>query len=381
MLAGRKTLSSLDTGQARTYFMEKLTAKRSPRQAPAKGVLAPKGVPEPAEGVALGERSSLLYLYSNNSTEALFQNVSKLSPYHKKQAFILFENCNAFIRKVGIAQVGFLTFTFPDNVTDHKEAARRFNSLNTHFLKKFFGMWMLVKERQKRGAWHFHILIDCRCDIRTGIKWDEIHPAHGRPKYTSAPPALRSIWRILRERLPAFGFGRAELLPIKTNAQATARYVGKYVSKHIGAREDRDKGVRLVAYSQKFESKSSTKMQWATDGARAWRDNLAHFCKLCGFKEDPEEAFERLKEVFGPQWAFHLQHYISIADTLTPPEIHRIKNLYRSLSSAPSKTDRPGRPLTALVPTGEKVFDQKTGLFRNGPGRVLVHLKTGEILF
>jgi hypothetical protein len=195
--------------------------------------------------------ASLLYLNSNNSLESISPDVSKLTPYHAKQAFCLSDNCERFISKVGLDRVGFLTLTFPDNVTDNKEASRRFDSMNKGFLSRFFGEWMLVKERQQRGAWHYHILIDCKTDIRTGINFEEIQRIP-RPKYTSAKPALRSIWQLLRDRLPAYGFGRSELLPVRTTAQATSKYLGKYIAKHIGSRSDQDKGVRLTSYSADF---------------------------------------------------------------------------------------------------------------------------------
>lgn len=404
MLAGRKTLSSLDTGQARTYFMEKLTAKRSPRQAPAKGVRSPKGVPEQGEAVALGEQSSLLYQSCNNSAENILPEVSKLSPYHKKQAFCLSDNCKRFIQKVGITHVGFLTLTFPDNVTDNKEASRHFNSMNKHFLSKFFGMWMLAKERQSRGAWHYHILVDCRCDIRTGfdfdayvlqaqIREDQFKKKVPFSKYRhlvdplekqyikSACPPLRKIWKLLKERLPAYGFGRTELLPIRKEAEAVGLYIGKYISKHIHGREEKDKGVRLVSYSADFP-KSTPKLQFLSDGSALFRKNLKTFCLRCGFNEDPDDAFDRLKGVFGPQWAFHLEPYINAADSLTPGEIMRIKSLYRERPGQMQRRDYPVKPRTVLAPIGTEIcVNSKTGLFGNGPERVIVDVKTGEILF
>ena len=384
--------------------MEKLTAKRSPRQAPARGVLAPKGVPESVEGVALGERSSLLYQYCNNSTESITQNVSKLSPYHRKQAFCLSDNCKRFIQKVGITHVGFLTLTFPENITDHKEASRHYNSLNTHFLKKFFGPRMLARERQSRGAWHYHILVDCRCDIRTGFDFDayvlqaQIRSESYKNKIPyakyrhlidpfekqyikSACPALRKLWKILNERLPAYGFGRPELLPLRKEAEAVGLYIGKYISKHIHGREEKDKGVRLVSYSADFP-KSSPKLQFLSDGSASFRKNLETFCIRCGFSEDPDEAFERLKIVFGSQWAFHLEPYINAADSLTPGEIYRIKSLYRERPGQMQRGDFPKKPRTVLAPIGTQVcMNQKIGLFGNGPERVIVDVKTGEILF
>ena len=82
-------------------------------------------------------------------------------------------------------------------------------------------------------------------DIRTGVDFTQF--ALGR--YSSAPPYLRAVWRELRIKCKAYGFGRHELLPIKSNADAMAQYIGKYISKHLGSRKDEDKGKRLIASS------------------------------------------------------------------------------------------------------------------------------------
>jgi hypothetical protein len=296
--------------------------------------------------------ASLLYLNSNNSLESISPDVSKLTPYHAKQAFCLSDNCERFISKVGLDRVGFLTLTFPDNVTDNKEASRRFDSMNKGFLSRFFGEWMLVKERQQRGAWHYHILIDCKTDIRTGINFEEIQRIP-RPKYTSAKPALRSIWQLLRDRLPAYGFGRSELLPVRTTAQATSKYLGKYIAKHIGSRSDQDKGVRLTSYSADFP-KSTPKLSWNSTGAKEWRRKASKFAELLGHSS----PFD-LQAHYGPSWAFNLQSFIMAVDDYTRSDLAILKEtLLRGMSKATQAL-----PCHAVIDSG------------------LVDLNTGEVLF
>jgi hypothetical protein len=285
--------------------------------------------PAPASGqesgamrsVALDSESgggSLLYHNCNNSTGNLELNCRKLTPYHQKSAFVLSENCAKFIREQTLERVGFLTLTFSDNVKSHKEASRRFNSLATHFLKRFFGVWMLVRERQIRGAWHYHVLVDCRGDIRTGVDFDQI--AEG--EYSSASLRLRALWKLLRLRLPAYGFGRSELLPIRKESEAIAKYIGKYISKHIQGRTAEDKGVRLVSYSADFV-RSSAKLAWHSDVSREWRRKLRKFATLTKCYN-----LDALQTTFGKHWAHSLASYIDSVDTLTPPEIDRIKNVF-----------------------------------------------------
>lgn len=251
-------------------------------------------VSAPADG-----RAGLPCLYSNNSIETeknndLDDTLNKLSPYHRKQAEVIFTNTRNFIEQHGLERVGFLTLTFQDNVRDHKEASRRFNSLNSNFLSTVFGNWMLVKERQKRGAWHYHLLVDCKADIRTGFDFGAVC----KRDYSSAPAELRLLWRVLRKELPKYNFGRSELLPIRSNSECMARYVGKYISKHIENRTTEDKGVRLFSCSKGFRV-ANTNFAWNSVGSWLWRAKLRQFSITHGVCH-----FEHLKEKFGPKWAW-----------------------------------------------------------------------------
>lgn len=206
--------------------------------------------------------------------------------------------------------MGFLTITFPDNVTDHKEAYRRFRSFNSNYFAKHesFGEWVHVKERQKRGAWHYHMIVVLKGDIRSGVNWEEL----AKGNYRSANPFLRSLWKDLRENLENYGLGRSELLPIRSNEEAMARYVGKYISKHMDQREEDDKGVRLVNYSRGWSGRNSVNFAWNTHGSHEWRRKLEKFAKSLGCEE-----IYQLSEKLGPGWAWkYLDDIMAIDNTL-----------------------------------------------------------------
>jgi hypothetical protein len=278
-----------------------------------------KHPPSPHVGggaAAVGGGEALPCLYSNNSigtpndvcsiapsiesvtSEKVLNLASLLSPYHKKAAQTLYLNVERLVEKEckDISHLGFMTLTFPDNVTDHEQAYNRFRSFNTNYLSKsyLFGSWVCVKERQKRGAWHYHLLIDCKEDIKGSIKFAELEKCN----YASAGENLRKRWTELRNVLSKYGFGRSELLPVKSNSEAMGRYVGKYISKHIDSRDDRDKGVRLVNYSRDWV-KNSCKFAWHTDGAKEWRQKLKLWASAHGFTE-----FYQITESFGSDWAY-----------------------------------------------------------------------------
>lgn len=278
-----------------------------------------------------GKRSeSLPCLNSNKCTEELQNSLHLLSPYHRKQSLIWKENAEKFIENVGKNNVGFLTLTFVDNVKDNKEASKRFKSLRTN-LFYLFGSWMLVKERQKRGAWHYHLLVDCRTDIRTGFDWDKYteslelrkqrkpYRTLEREAFRSASSPLKNLWTELRTNLEKYNFGRSELLPIRTTAEGTAKYIGKYVSKHVGARTEEDKGVRLFTASQ-GQILSTTKFSWNTPGAKEWRRKLKRFTtELMGL-----DSTDDLKDQYGPKWAYLWTDYIVAIDEILEDHMNKL---------------------------------------------------------
>jgi hypothetical protein len=261
---------------------------------------------------------SLPCLYSNNSNKAVEKegelNDKKegetvqclLSPANRKTAEALRLNVAKFIDVTGIENVGFLTLTFPDNVCDPKEAGRRFNSLSTSFFKRHphFGEWICVKERQARGAWHYHLVIDCGGDIRTGFDRSEVK----KRRYSAVTPLLRQLWADLRAALPRYNFGRHQLEPVLSSSEAMSKYLGKYISKHIGNRLPEDKGVRLVSYSSKWV-RSSCNFQWNTENSAKWRRSVRFFALCHGF-----EDMDAISFYCGSNWGYRALGYILGSD-------------------------------------------------------------------
>lgn len=258
-------------------------------------------------------------LYSNNSIEGELPDeqtrletvialADLLTPYRKRQAHTLFSNVHRLIEKEAssINQVGFLTLTFPENVTDPQEAYGRFRSMNTNFLSKWDEVkdWICVKERQGRGAWHYHLVAVFKGDILSGVNFEEIEAKN----YKSAGQYLRDLWSELRAKLPEYGFGRSELLPVKSNAEAMGRYVGKYISKHMGQRTEEDKGVRLVNYSRGWV-RNSIRFAWHSKNGSEWRRKLKKFADYIGCNE-----FYQISEKLGPGWAYRYAEEIRNID-------------------------------------------------------------------
>jgi hypothetical protein len=241
----------------------------------------------------------------------------------------------ALIERVGIDRCGLFTATFPDNCSIRAESERRFNSFATHFLREVFSEHIVVPERQDRGAFHHHLAVACHVDIRTGFdfegcsasndfkkehiqkisgrwRWDteaneERFVAMSRTWYRSANPELKKLWRQIREAAPRYSFGRCELLPILSNEEACARYLGAYVSIQHNRREDEDKGMRTVRYAL-LERPWTAQWAFVNGGAKSWREG----CKVLGALLGGIQERDFLV-TFGKHWAFHLAPFVFIA--------------------------------------------------------------------
>ena len=257
---------------------------------------------EGLEGLPPSGGAPLSWLNSNNSNELPFDSLNNTnSPYHKKLAKALEMNVLNWISCIGKDHVGFLTLTFKANIVDKKEADRRFNSFATGVLGKYIGAWVKVCERQKRGAWHFHLLIDCRADIKTGY-----NPKKGKRK-RSANEALRNLWQILGEKYESYGFGfRSELEPMKANGEAISRYVSKYIGKHLTVRRKEDRGMRLISYSRDFPRVWRMGFMFLSPGSKLWRRKLSDIAQFLGAKN-----LDELVEMIGEKWAFMLRPVIA----------------------------------------------------------------------
>ena len=248
-----------------------------------------------------------------------------LNGSQRKTAYALEKNVARMFAESGIERMGFLTLTVGDlktcaeagfccthkckahfvQVFDPVEASRRINCLLTGLLRDLFPRAVVVTERHKTGAIHFHLIVECREDIRTGFDFVAFKAKHGYKM--SASPALRRLWAVLLRSLPGYGFGRAELTPIFKTGEAVSRYVSKYVEKNLFARRPEDKGKKLVRYmGWKGTQMRPNDFCWATPAACEWRIRVRSIAALHGI-ETPEKA----REAWGAKWAFRLTGVMS----------------------------------------------------------------------
>lgn len=233
--------------------------------------------------------------------------LNTLSPQQKKSAAALAWNVQALCERYGINRIGFLTLTFAEHITCAKESQRRYNSLRSGVLADHYPAAIRVLERQKSGRIHYHLLVVLPVDIRTGFDFK----AAEKRDYQSACPELKQEWAFWRATANKYGFGRVELLPIKSSEAAIARYVGKYISKHIAQREEQDRGLRLVDYSGKGRI-ANTRFSWRTKGGAEWRRKVGVFAAIIGeiYGFPGQMPYSEMKSMLGPTWAHKHREFI-----------------------------------------------------------------------
>jgi hypothetical protein len=222
----------------------------------------------------------------------------------------------------------FLTLTFKDKIYDIEEASRQFNSLNRRVLKEYFGGWCRVIEQHQDGAWHYHLLVEMSCDIRTGFDFAMFNAskeeyqrggksdAYYKLLHAAAGEShpLPAIWKDLRERLKSYAFRRFELVPIRTNQDGISKYLAKYLAKGLTAKKPNGRRVRLWAISRKVQRAVRMPFAWVSTGGRLWRKKVAMFAEHFRCRD-----FEDVRRLAGPSWAHHLKDSIAalIPDGLT----------------------------------------------------------------
>lgn len=214
---------------------------------------------------------------------------------HLKVAYCLTQEVKGMVERYGENHIGFLTLTFRDNVQTYQEASRRFNSLRTGVLVGRYDCSIGAVERQGSGRLHYHLIVATKPDIRSGCDVGALE----RRDFKTLRPELRAEWAFWRHTSKKYGFGWCHMLPIKVSGSAASNYVGGYIQQHMGHRQERDKGARLIKYiGFKGRRVTSCRFSWNNDGSRLWRQAVAHFASLTDCRN-----MEELRAKHGRHWS------------------------------------------------------------------------------
>lgn len=151
---------------------------------------------------------------------------------------------------------------------------------------------------------HFHLFVITHEPIEVLWKTNGKHVPGSQNQY------LAQMWKDIRESLQGYGsgvlkrgFGRSELLPVRSSAEAISRYVSKYLVKGTAMRyvpgEVDLKGARLINYTRDCPRKVLGPFSWANDTAALYRRFVGHSLLLAGV-----DSIDRAKHVIGPKWGW-----------------------------------------------------------------------------
>ena len=239
--------------------------------------------------------------------------IGKLNRSELKSEFALVGYIVQMVNTYGLERIGFLTLTFKENLGDAGEAQRRLNNLNRRVIGPLFPVRICVVEPQKRGAVHYHLLVVCESDIRTGVDFEGLRSRD----YRSAGKDLKNLWKILREAMPRYGFGRSELMPIRSSSEGISKYVGKYLAKGAAHRIGQFERMRMVRYSCKWRT-FSPNFSWFEKG-QDWRTLVSEIARLLLVKD-----LGGFSDSFGRYWAKRLLDLRQELNGAKPEELARL---------------------------------------------------------
>jgi hypothetical protein len=227
-------------------------------------------------------------------------------------------------KKYGQDRLAFLTGTTGADLS-RQEFERRYNSLNTNVLtKRYVGVIKAVQRQPNTGHLHFHDLVVMNEGeaVGGGIDWDiakAAYDAHKAGDYSTEyklwmaslrdnPQGrqLGSEWDYWWHDAPKrYGFGRCEMLPLRTSPQQAARYMAGYMLKGLAGRIPEDKGKRLVDYSKSLRIGTSRFVFNSPGGAirRKKLERLAIGQGVFGIAD--------MKARFGAKWSYKLREAIA----------------------------------------------------------------------
>ena len=268
--------------------------------------------------------------------QAVDRLVQSIPSRLRKKMFALRLKIEWMVAIYGLEHVGLQTMTIRENVTDRKEFERRFKSIATNAFPNIYVDWLRVFERQQRGAWHAHVVVVTKDDIRTGtdvvglnqLLKDKRDRKINKAVYYSgikrlASENLRNIWKEFRRLCGLkefkakrqgkgaryYKFDACHLLPIISKPQALAVYVSKYISKGFEHRRPEDKGMRLVGSTRRVSHVCNERFSWANGGGKLHRLKVGVLAGLLKI-----DSFEGFAEQFGPKWAYQLREVIQDID-------------------------------------------------------------------
>lgn len=206
---------------------------------------------------------------------------------------------NLFLRQT-VAGVLFITLSFPSPIHSVKEAYGRLNSfLNKVRRRHAQHIWVL--QPHESGAIHHHLLIPVTFDAHAGTDldpWANRNNHNDAQRLQAMNPALRAESDWWTTTAPRYGFGRVEVAPVYSNAEALRNYLTRqdWRTQHWPFVETSH--VRWWSCSKSARA-GSVQFSWNTPGGQRCRARLREWAQDQGC-----QTYDELSAKLGPRWGF-----------------------------------------------------------------------------
>lgn len=233
-------------------------------------------------------------IHSKRSAQALYLNAINLMGGH-------YETCV------------FMTITMPAPISvydedGYKEVSQRISSWvgNKGGFEYVFGgkkKWCrVVSINPKKNTIHWHFIVDLEVDVGTGVDHKAVKRQDNR---TLGAYLKEGIWKRMKECEEAYGFGRQEILPVRTK-EGVARYLARHITLEATERLSKGGGessMKKIGYSRNWKKISPKNVY--REGTGFWKKGVDMFMEL--LKVD---KYEDLKVRVGRRWAYHNRRFI-----------------------------------------------------------------------
>lgn len=268
-------------------------------------------------------------LQERTEVDSLLAKARTVGGSHRKTAYALKENVGSIVREAGVQNCVFFTPTLANkdgSPPDPTRAQACWRKMEKIIGEEFPGGGVRILERGGRTLrLHYHVLLDVKCDVRTGYDFQGSRAAQERSKrakwalHPSANENLVKVEGTLRAVARRAGFGQIfHCEPVRSETEAIKAYLSKYICKHVGQRLVADKGRRLVGYfgdavghrdlpsatafafggSLVERVNGQRRPNWRNGFAWLWRQKAGKYFKRLGI-----DSMDTAKEKFGPKWA------------------------------------------------------------------------------
>lgn len=199
-----------------------------------------------------------------------------------------------------IEHVLFITLTFPDDVRSTAEAHRRLNSLMNKVRPRCLG-YLYILQPQASGRIHYHLLVPVSFDAHDGTNldaWENRTMYTDKQRRQAMNPALRAEADWWENKAAAYGFGRVEVAPIYSNAEAVRKYMTKQDWRRRHWPFEETKNVRFWSCSRGLRV-GTVKFSWETPNGRLRRERLRAWAQLRGCY-----SLDDVRRSLGRNWAW-----------------------------------------------------------------------------